>query len=127
MVENATRWIDCPESPEDGRRRRDRRAHHRETRGATRSERDRDRGRRCQIAAEQRVTDGVVSRDLHEVVVEDPETRPGSGTIDAVDAGAMPFEVTVQTADSVLAGGLVVVEDTEISGFDCVGRRPTAR
>jgi hypothetical protein len=40
------------------------------------------------------VTDGVVSRDLHEVVVEDPETRPGSGTTDAIDAGAVPIEVT---------------------------------
>ena len=48
-----------------------------------------NRGRRCQIAAEQRVTDGVVSRDLHEVVVEDPETRPGSGTTAAADAGAV--------------------------------------
>ena len=56
MVGNATRWVDRPESAADGRRRRDRRAHHRETRGATRSELDRDRGRRCQIAPEQRVT-----------------------------------------------------------------------
>ena len=57
------------------------------------------------------MTDGVVSRDLHEVVVEDPETRPGSGITDAVDAGAVPIEVTVQTADSVLAGGLGFVQN----------------
>src|ERR1039458_10018576 len=34
------------------------------------------------------------------------QIRPGSGTIDAVDAGAVLIEVTVQTADSVLAGRL---------------------
>jgi hypothetical protein len=43
--------------------------------------------------AERRLTEGVVSRDLHEVAVEDPETRPDSGTTDAVDANAVPIEL----------------------------------